>query len=79
MVKTILLSSAADGAAIRNILSNAFDRHPPEMEMGKTVPVVEKANSQDVNVVVTVTHIFADDDVFLTDSVDMDGVDTPGG
>ena len=65
--------TAANGAAIRNILSDAFDLHPGEM--GKTVPVVDKADSQDVDVVVTVTHIFADDDVFLTDAIGATGSD----
>ena len=59
---------AANGAAIRNILSNAIDLHTEET--GKRVPVVDKADSQDVDVVVTVTDIFADDDVFLTDTID---------
>ncbi len=63
----------ANGAAIRNILSNAFDLHTDEE--GKTVPVVDKADSQDVDVEVTVTHIFADDDVFLTDAIGATGSD----
>ena len=66
---------AATGAEIRNILSNAHDLHMEEM--GKMVPVVVKADSQDVDVVVTVTHIFADDDVFLTDGVDDPDDDDP--
>ena len=65
--------AAANGAAIRSILSDAFDLHTDEM--GKTVPVVDKADSQDVDVVVTVTHIFADDDVFLTDAIGATGSD----
>ena len=64
----VLITRNVTGAVIRAILNTAAgDLHG--FEAGKAVPVVIKADSSDVDdATATVTHIFADDDVFLADN-----------
>ena len=63
----LITRNIGETVRIRAMLStDALDLH--DGEAGKAVPVVLKADSQDVDDEVTVTNIFADDDVFLADN-----------
>ena len=76
LTEVLITRNINDAVRIRAMLStdardlhvNADPRVLEVREMGKAVPIVIKADSNDVDDEVTVTHIFADDDVFLADN-----------
>ena len=78
LTEVLITRNIGDTVRIRAMLStDARDLHVNAdplvlevREMGKAVPIVIKADSNDVDDEVTVTHIFADDDVFLADNTE---------